>query len=712
MVPYNKNKAIIARARHALLEMSTLHFISQRLRPNSRALLAALALFLLSVVLLAYAGNWYAGQLLLERQTATREELRGYAQSLAAGLNANLSRIQGLLGFVSIAEEGDAMWADFQEFAAGIVLGTEGIRYMVVAPDGMVQHVFASDDSQALLAQDLARELAPEVRAAVERAVMTEEAVLAGPLIFPDGRLGLIGTRAVYHDRRYWGLVQIAVDLEPLLDDLDNRAATSPLELALRDNEGQVFLGSYTLFARAPVFVEVPVAEERWTLAAIPQGGWQAAIGDDLFLARAAGLLVAVLLATIVYLTVDRQQRLAVAVQRRTQELAEAHQLLEERVKERTRELQTLLDVSRNVASTLDFPSLLSLLLDQMQEVVDFDRLAVYLVREEGRLELQQYHGQQQGKPQRSALPSDFMDLREPLIIDDAHSHGPALQQWRRLAGERPEHGASTPGPAMLVPLLLKERLLGVLVFEHRVPHTYTARHGELAIAMANHVAVAIENARLYEQAHSLAALQERQKLARELHDSVSQALYGISLGVHTALGLLGQDEAGPEPAALRQPLDYSLSLARAAQAEMRALIFELRPESLEVEGLLPALVRMAEALQARHDLQIQTSFEAEPDLSVAHKEVLYRVAQEALNNVVKHARANRATVALAVVKGDVVLEITDDGVGFDPQGDYPGHLGLQSMRERMEEAGGALQVESNPGKGAVVRATLPGPPD
>lgn len=143
----------------------------------------------------------------------------------------------------------------------------------------------------------------------------------------------------------------------------------------------------------------------------------------------------------------------------------------------------------------------------------------------------------------------------------------------------------------------------------------------------------------------------------------------------------------------------------------MRALIFELRPESLEVEGLLPALTRMTEALHERHRLEIETTFEAEPDLSVAHKEVLYHVAQEALNNIVKHADADRATVTLATLKGEVVLEISDDGVGFDPEGDYPGHLGLQSMHERMDEAGGTLQVESDPGKGTLIRARLPGRP-
>jgi sensor domain CHASE-containing protein len=321
--------------------MSALRFFYRRLRRGGRALFAALALFLASIALLVYADNWYADQLLLEQQAATREEIRGYGRSMAADLNSNLSRLQGLLSFVSLAEDGAEMWADFQEFAAGLYLGTEGIRYLAVAPNGIVQHVFTPDGGQPLLGQDLAQDLDPEVRAAVERATTSDKPILAGPVTFPDGRLGLIGTRAVFRDDRYWGLVQIALDLETIFDDPNIRPATSPLELALRDNQGQVFLGSYTLFARDPTFIEVAVGEERWTLAGIPKGGWEAAIRDELLLARVGGLLIAGLLATVVYLTVDRQQRLTAAVGRRTRELAEAHQLLEERVKERTRQLQT-----------------------------------------------------------------------------------------------------------------------------------------------------------------------------------------------------------------------------------------------------------------------------------------------------------------------------------------------------------------------------------
>ena len=200
-----------------------------------------------------------------------------------------------------------------------------------------------------------------------------------------------------------------------------------------------------------------------------------------------------------------------------------------------------------------------------------------------------------------------------------------------------------------------------------------------------------------------LAALEERQRLARELHDSVSQALYGIALGSRTARTLL---ERG-EPAKAAEPLDYVLSLAEAGLSEMRALIFELRPESLKNEGLVAALIKQSDALQARHKLDVVTSFCPEPDISLDAKETLYRVAQEAMHNIARHAKATRITLSLLHADGKLTLEVRDNGKGFDPDGDFPGHLGLKSMRERVANIGGAFHITSRPGEGTVVTVHL-----
>src|SRR6266700_4507478 len=135
----------------------------------------------------------------------------------------------------------------------------------------------------------------------------------------------------------------------------------------------------------------------------------------------------------------------------------------------------------------------------------------------------------------------------------------------------------------------------------------------------------------------------------------------------------------------------------------MHALIFELRPESLEMEGLMAALTRQVAVLQARYKLAVEADMADEPDLSLERKQALYRIAQEALHNIVKHARASNVVLRLARQERGVFLEVCDNGKGFDPTGPFPGHLGVRSMRERVTKIGGTLTIKSAPGQGTCL---------
>lgn len=208
----------------------------------------------------------------------------------------------------------------------------------------------------------------------------------------------------------------------------------------------------------------------------------------------------------------------------------------------------------------------------------------------------------------------------------------------------------------------------------------------------------------LYEQVQELATLRERQRLASELHDSVSQALYSISLGVHTVRESLEDSE--PEQA--KASIEYVLALTEAALVEMRAIIFELRPESLETNGLVAALSRQVAVLQARYKLTVEATLADEPDLSLERKHVLYRIAQEALHNIIKHAHASTVVLRLVRQEGEIVLEVRDNGRGFDPAGSFPGHLGLHSMQERATKMGATFTLESTPGQGTSLRVRVP----
>lgn len=261
----------------------------------------------------------------------------------------------------------------------------------------------------------------------------------------------------------------------------------------------------------------------------------------------------------------------------------------------------------------------------------------------------------------------------------------------------------------MSVPLLIKEQVYGGITLYFRESRNLTPEDMQLAMSFADQAALAIENARLYAQVGDLASLEERQRLARELHDSVSQALYGIQLGAQTARELLDDDLAQSDlRAALVEPLDYISSLAEAGLAEMRALILELRPESLKVEGLVNALAKQATALRVRHHLKVETEFGQEPDLPIEAKHALYRIAQEALHNTVKHARASRVVLRLSGDGDGVELCVTDDGEGFDTSRTFPGHLGLRSMRERVARLDGTVEIASAPKQGTRVSVRLP----
>jgi signal transduction histidine kinase len=239
-------------------------------------------------------------------------------------------------------------------------------------------------------------------------------------------------------------------------------------------------------------------------------------------------------------------------------------------------------------------------------------------------------------------------------------------------------------------------------------PHAFTPRHAELASAFATQVAIAFENARLFDVAQQQAAVAERQRLARDLHDSVTQSLFSITLFARAAE--IGLTQAGIDPdGTIGRSIGQLRVLTQGALAEMRALIFELRPEALAEEGLVAALQRQAAALTARQGLPIAVEGPTTRLALPPHvEEHLYRLALEALHNTINHAGAARAWVTISIESGQVMVEIGDDGRGFDTTVAHPGHLGLTTMAERAARSGGTFAIDSSPGQGTRVRIALP----
>jgi signal transduction histidine kinase len=299
----------------------------------------------------------------------------------------------------------------------------------------------------------------------------------------------------------------------------------------------------------------------------------------------------------------------------------------------------------------------------------------------------------------------------QPLLVPDV-SQEPRYYLVSQAPGTRSE---------LCVPLKTKEAVIGVLDVQSDQLNAFDESDLAVLQSLANQAAVAIENARLYEQAQQLAVVEERSRLARDLHDAVSQTLFSASL-IAEALPMIWDSD----PDKGRQLLKEIRRLSRGALAEMRTLLLELRPTALAEAGLGDLLRQLGEAVAGRKDVSVTVTVEGGCELLPSDVHVaLYRIAQEALNNVVKHARANQVTVSLrcetltslpSPSQGEgadrgrsggvrVRLCIDDDGCGFDPSCVPLDHLGLGIMHERAQAVEATLEIESEPGHGTRITA-------
>jgi signal transduction histidine kinase len=258
---------------------------------------------------------------------------------------------------------------------------------------------------------------------------------------------------------------------------------------------------------------------------------------------------------------------------------------------------------------------------------------------------------------------------------------------------------------AVTAPLMVKDKLVGAIVLGTRQARSFTTDELALLAAISQQIGVAVENSRLREQAELSAAMAERNRLARELHDSVTQSLYTVTLYAEAANRML----AAEKNIEASQHLRELRNTAQEALREMRLLIFELRPLALEKIGLASALHMRLEAVESRGGIQTELKVRGVEKLPARLQEELYQVATEALNNLLKHAHAQCVTVQLNVDANRIVLEVCDDGIGFDPTAvETGGGFGIAGMKERAHRLGGQLQMISAPGQGTRVRLEAP----
>ncbi|WP_327175002.1 GAF domain-containing sensor histidine kinase [Streptomyces sp. NBC_01335] len=234
----------------------------------------------------------------------------------------------------------------------------------------------------------------------------------------------------------------------------------------------------------------------------------------------------------------------------------------------------------------------------------------------------------------------------------------------------------------------------------------FTAEDEELLSILAQHAAIALTNARLYERSRELTIAEERSRLAHELHDAVSQKLFSLRLTAQAAAALVDRD-----PARAKGELQQVAALAAEAVDELRAAVVELRPAALDEDGLVATLRTQVQVLDRAQSARVTFESHGVRALPAAQEEALLRVAQESLHNALRHSGGARVTVALTRRGAGTVLRITDDGQGFDPTAVRQAgrHLGLVSMSHRAHSVGGTLSVESAPGRGATIEMEVPG---
>ena len=390
----------------------------------------------------------------------------------------------------------------------------------------------------------------------------------------------------------------------------------------------------------------------------------------------------------------------------------------------RARQHERHLAAFSRTAASIAFAGQLSTVLDRLAEEVrsatGMFSCTFLLVDEDGHLR------QVGGAAQRYPAIIDYAERLEqcralgaPLLSMEAfRSRQPMVAKgWRErtLTDPRftPIHDIARDAPwdtLATVPVIHRGRVIAVLNAFYLAGTEPSADDLSFLVAVADQAAVAVENARLLGVLESKAALEERHRLARELHDSVNQALFSLTLQAR-AMELAVRSGAVPVDILTGRLADIR-ELTEGALAEMRALIFQLRPAALHEEGLVSAVRKQAAAVAAREALAVQVEG---PDggltMAPQTEEQVFRVVQEALHNVVKHASATRVTIriGLAERQRDVLeVSVLDDGGGFDTGADHLGHLGLESMAERIAQVGGTMTVQSGP-DGTTVRARIPG---
>jgi len=382
---------------------------------------------------------------------------------------------------------------------------------------------------------------------------------------------------------------------------------------------------------------------------------------------------------------------------------------------ERRRQVaEGLRDILAILNSNLALADILQHIVAQATNLLDTDAVAIYrLVEEESALVIHASNGLDDDFVRGIHIPVEIDTLNEdPVVVPDARDNPSIFSSLRMSPEQRAiiDRLVETYRAYLFVPLVGKKVIYGGLALYHRESHVFSGEELGLAIAFADQASLAIENASLRSESEQNAVLMERNRLARDLHDAVTQTLFSASLIAEVLPRIWQRD---PEEGWRR--LEELRQLSRGALAEMRTLLLELRPSALTEAKLSDLLRQLGDAVSGRArlpvNLDVQGEYPLDPDVQV----FFYRIAQEALNNILKHAGATQVNILLHFTAPRphglriVRMVIRDNGRGFDPAQVPPNHLGLGIMRERAHARNAVLNITSAPGQGVEVEVVWEG---
>jgi nitrate/nitrite-specific signal transduction histidine kinase len=381
-------------------------------------------------------------------------------------------------------------------------------------------------------------------------------------------------------------------------------------------------------------------------------------------------------------------------VQERTQALRAANEVLQRRAVQ----METSAQVSRQITSILSIDDLLARVVQLIRDAFGYFEARIFLLEDEELVLRISTRSGERGITRlhisQTSLNTEAVRTNQAVVVNDVTQDARYLLE-EHLAEIRSE---------LVIPLRVGERVISTLDVVSDKLNTFTSEDRLVIQMLGDQVAIAIENARLYEHSRELAVLEGRNQLARDLHDSVNQSLYSLNLLSEGWRRMVQSGEAAnPE-----EYFDRAAEISQQALGEMRLLLYELRPTTFEEGGLVGALQRRLDAVERRAGIQARLIADEPIDLPAPAQDGLYRIAQEALNNVLKHAGATQVIVRLNIRDKQVVLQVSDNGRGFALDApNSQGGMGLNNMRQRAQEMGGSLTIESERGKGTTVTAVV-----